>query len=73
MIRSRRRDPSPQQGLGGREAREHAAQAGGGNVRRVLVVQRRGVGKPKEYLKTEFFLPEGGVTVAQCVPEVGMG
>ena len=73
LIHSGCRDTSPQKGLGCREAREHAAKTGGGNVRLVLVVQRRGVGEPKEYLKTEFFLPEGGVIVAQCVPEVGMG
>ena len=39
----------------------------------VLVVQRRGVGEPQEYLEAEFLLPEGGVVVAQSVPKVGMG
>ena len=73
LVHSGCRDASPQEGLGCREAREHAAKAGGGNVRLVLVVQLRGVGEPKEYMKTEFFLPESGVVVAQCVPEVGVG
>ena len=42
-------------------------------MRRVLVVQRRRVGEPKEYLETEFLLPKSGVVVAQRVPEVSMG
>ena len=73
MVHSGCRDTGPQVGLGCREAREHAAKTGGGYVRRVLVVQRRGVGEPKEYLKAEFLLPESGVVVAQSVPKVGMG
>ena len=32
---------------------------------RVLVVQRRGVSEPKEYLHPEFFLTESGVFVTQ--------
>ena len=42
-------------------------------MRRVLVVQRRRVGEPEEYLETEFLLPKSGVVVAQRVPEVSMG
>ena len=41
-------------------------------MRRVLVVQRRGVGEPQEYLEAEFLLPERGVVVVQSVPEMGM-
>ena len=73
MIHSRCGDTGPQVRLGCREAREHAAKAGGGDVGRVLVVQRRGVGEPKKYLEAEFLLPESGVVVAQSVPKVGMG
>ena len=40
---------------------------------RVLVVKCRGVGEPEEYLRTEFFLTEGGVCVVQGIPEVGVG
>ena len=40
---------------------------------RVLVVKRRGVGEPQEYLEAEFLLSESGVVVAQSVPEVSMG
>ena len=72
LISSGCRDTGLQVGLGCRETREHAAKTGGGNVRWVFVVQRRGVGEPKEYLKTEFFLTECGVVVAQGVPEVSV-
>ena len=40
---------------------------------RVLVVQRRGVGEPHEYLEAELLLPEGRVVVVQGVPEMGPG
>ena len=40
---------------------------------RVLVVQRRWVGEPEEYLHAEFFMTEGGVCVVQRIPEVGVG
>ena len=42
-------------------------------MRRVLVVQRRGIGEPQEYLEAELLLPKSGVVVAQRVPEVSMG
>ena len=72
LVHSGCRDAGPQEGLGCRKAREHAAEAGGSYVGRELVVQRRGVGEPKEYLKTEFFLTESGVRVVQSIPLVGM-
>ena len=39
----------------------------------VLVVQRRGVGEPEKYLKSEFLLTEGGIRGTQRVPKVGVG
>ena len=66
-------DTRPQKGFGCREAGQHYAKAGLSDVRRVLVVQRRGVGEPDEYLKPEIFLTECGIRGTQRVPQVCMG
>ena len=42
-------------------------------MRLVLVVQRRGVGEPEKYLKSELLLTEGGIIGAQRIPQVSIG
>ena len=65
-------DALPQKWFVCREAGQHSANTGLGNVCRVLLVQRRGVGEPEEYMKSGFILTEKrDLRDSTQVPQVG--
>ena len=68
LVRSWCWNTCTQKWLGCRKAGQHFEEASRGDVGRVLVVQRRVVGEPVEYLNTELFLTERWIRWIQRIP-----